>query len=79
MKHSYLLMAKTKDVKGATKSYFLHYSCVVIILFNAGFCRSAFSTISVGKLFFCLSVLSAVFFCFELNVLNQDIMCFDAM
>ena len=53
---------KTKCIKGTTESYFTHYSSVVIILFNAGLCRSAFSTISVGKLFFCLSVLSAVFF-----------------
>ena len=34
-------------VKGATKLYFTHYSCVVIILLNTGLCRSAFSTISL--------------------------------
>ena len=45
--------------KGATKSYFTHYFCVVITLFNAGLCRSAFGTISVGKIFF-------VFLCFLL-------------
>ena len=53
-------------LKGATKSYFTHYSCVIIILFNTGLCRSIFSTISFGKLVFRFSVLSAVFF-----VLNQ--------
>ena len=52
--------------KGATKSYFTHYSCLVIILFNTGLCKSVFSTISIGKLVFRLSVLSTVFF-----VLNQ--------
>ena len=38
---------------------------VVIILFNVGLCRSAISTISVGKVVFCLSVLSAAFFVFN--------------
>ena len=36
-------------VKGATKLYFMHYSCVVIILFSTGLCKSAFSTYSFGK------------------------------
>ena len=57
--------------KGAMKSYFMHYSCVVIIVFNTGLCRPAFSTISFGKLVFHLSVLS-VFFCSESNVASQD-------
>ena len=49
------------------KSYFTHYSCVVIILFNTALCRSAFSTVSFTKLVFRLPVLS----------LNQDIkICF---
>ena len=54
--------------KGATKLYFTHYSCVVIILFNTGLCSSAFSTISFWKLVFCLFVLSVFFVwvkCFE--------------
>ena len=60
--------------KETTKSYFTHYSCVVIILFNTGLCRSTFSTISFGKLFFHLSVLASIFF--KSNALNQDIkMC----
>ena len=59
-------------IKRAAKSYFMHYPYVVIILFNTDFCRSAFLTISFGKLIFHLSVLS-VFFCFESNVLKQDI------
>ena len=28
-----------KIIKGATKSYFTHYPCVVIILFNTALCR----------------------------------------
>ena len=52
-----------KNVKGATKSYFTLYSCMVIVLFNTALCRSAFSTVSFRKLVFGLSVLS----------LNQDI------
>ena len=43
------------SVKGATKLYFTHYSCVVIILFNTGLYKSAFSISSFGKLVFCLS------------------------
>ena len=57
-------------VKGATKSYFTLYSCVVIVLFNMALCRPAFSivsfAVSFGKQFFCLSVFSVFFF-----VLNQ--------
>ena len=59
-------------MKGATKSYFAHYSCVVIILFNTGLCGSAFYTVSFGKLVFRLSVLS-VFSCLKSNVLNRGI------
>ena len=49
------------SVKGATKSYFTHYSCVVIILFNTGFRKSAFSTDFFGKLVFRVSSLSALY------------------
>ena len=49
------------------KSYFTHYSCVVIILFNTTLCRYAFSTDSFTRLVFRLPVLC----------LNQDIkICF---
>ena len=48
-------------VKGATKLYFTHYSCVIIILFNTDLCRSTFSVISFRKLVFRLSVLSVFF------------------
>ena len=41
-----------QELKGATKLYFTHYSCVFIILFNTDLCRIAFSTISFGKLVF---------------------------
>ena len=45
---------KTDDLprlplKGATKLHFMHYSRVVIILFSAGLCKSAFCTYSFGK------------------------------
>ena len=39
-------------VKGATKSYFTHYTLVVIILFNTGLYESAISTYSFAKLLF---------------------------
>ena len=42
-------------VKGATKSYYTQYSCVVIVLFNTALCRSVFSTVSFRKLVFFLS------------------------
>ena len=42
----------TKSIKGVTKSYIMHYPCVVIILFNKGFCRYAFSTIWKTSFFF---------------------------
>ena len=37
-------------IKGATKLYFTHYSCVVIILSNTGLHKSSFSTDSYRKL-----------------------------
>ena len=46
--------------KAAMKLYFMHYLCVVIILFNTGLYKSAFSPDTFGKLFFCLSVLFAL-------------------
>ena len=36
----------------------MHYCCVVMVFFNTALWRSAFSTISLRKLVFCLSVLS---------------------
>ena len=48
-------------VKGATKSCFTYCSSVVIIFFNTGLWRSAFSTIFFGKRVFRLSVLSVLF------------------
>ena len=58
------------SAKGATKSYFMHYPCVVIVLFNTDLCRSAFSTISFGKLVFRLSF---VFFILNKIFWIQDI------
>ena len=53
-------ISKTRHLflKGATKSYFTHYSFVVIVFFNMALCRSAFFTVSFRKLVFRLSVLS---------------------
>ena len=50
-----------KCLKGTTKLYFTHYSCLVIILLNTGLCRSEFSVVSFRKLVFRLSVLSVFF------------------
>ena len=60
-------------VKGATKLYFMHYSCVVFILSNLDLYKSGFPTYSFENLvsdlsvffFFCL-------FCFELAVIFKD-------
>ena len=64
-----------KYLKEAKKSYFTHYSCMVIFLFNKALCRSAFS---FGKLVFCLCASCVSFF--KSNALNQDIkMCYHAI
>ena len=42
--------------KGATKSYFTHCFCVVIVLFNTAFCKPAFSTVFFRKLVFHLYI-----------------------
>ena len=55
--------------KGARKSFFMHYSCVVIILFNTGLHKSVFSTYSFGKLVFCLSALFVFSSCSEFDVI----------
>ena len=47
-------------IKGAMELYFMHYSCVDIILFITGLYKSAFSTDSFGKLVFCFSELFAL-------------------
>ena len=65
---------KTKNLKelwNCTLRIILAWS-LFCLMFNTGLCRSAFSTTSFRKLIFHLSVLS-VFFCFESNVLNQDV------
>ena len=55
--------------KGATKSYFTHYSFVVFILFNTGLCKSAFSTNSFRKLFFYRSALFVFSACYVSNLM----------
>ena len=56
--YSHLHFETFYQLKEATKSYFTHYSCVVIVLFNTVLCRSAFSTVSLRNLGFRLSVIS---------------------
>ena len=48
-------------IKGATKLYFIHYSCMVFILLITDLCKSVFSTYPFQKtsfLFFCVAFLS---------------------
>ena len=49
-------------LKGATKLYFTHYLCVIIILFNTGLYKYAFFTDSFGKgflFFFAFCIVSS--------------------
>ena len=50
-------------INGATKLYFMHYLCEVIILFITDLCKSSFSTYSFKRtIFFCvLCILSDLF------------------
>ena len=57
---------ETCGIKGVTKLYFTHYSCVVAILSNNGLYKSAYFTYSFGKLVF----VSLRVLCF-LSVLNS--------
>ena len=52
----FLLFFSDQIIKGATKSWFTHYSFVVIVLFNTVLCRCTYSTVSFRKLVFRLSV-----------------------
>ena len=47
-----LLVWKVSFVKGATKLYFTHYSCVIVVLLNTASCRSAFSTVFLENFVF---------------------------
>ena len=61
--------------KGATKSYFMPSSWIVISLFNADLCRSTFSTYYFKKVFFSSScVLCFCHFCFELDFVFEDLL-----
>ena len=57
------------DFKGATKSYFTHYSFAVFILFNTSLCKSAFSTNSFRKLVFYRSALFVFSACYVSNLM----------
>ena len=56
-------------LKQAMKSYFMHYSFVVFILFNTGLCKSAFSTNSSRKLVFYRSALFVFSACCVSNLM----------
>ena len=61
---------ESSDVKGATKLYAMRLSRVVIILFNTGLSRSAFSTYSFRKLVLIVFLWFLCFLlvlCFEFN------------
>ena len=47
--------------KGATKLYVTYHSCVVIIFYNTGLSKSAFSTYYFWKIIFRLSVIYVLF------------------
>ena len=72
-------------VKGATKSYPMYYSRVVIILFSAGLYKSAFSTYSFDKtsfssfcvLAFRLSVSLAFIFIKENSTFYKSMLLYD--
>ena len=61
-------------LKGVTKSYFMHYSCVSIILFNTDLYMSTFSTYFLKNLFFFSLSVFRVFclFCFEFDVIFKE-------
>ena len=57
--------------KGAMKLYFMHYLCVIIVLFTTDLYKSGFSTCSLKKLGFFFSVFCVFcLFCFELEFLS---------
>ena len=70
--HIFLIIFYFFSLKGATKSYFTHYSYVVIVFFNKSLCKSAFSNILFEKAAF-MSFCAFCFLCFESNILNEDI------
>ena len=57
--------------KGAKKLYFMHYSGVVITLFNKNLCKSAFSTYSLKNPAFHLLVF-IFFVCSILNLISSS-------
>ena len=64
----------SKTIKEATKLYFTHYSCVVIILFNTSLNESVFSTYSFGKLdLFFLSAHFVFSHCSELIIFINEL------
>ena len=71
-----LVQVYNQYLKGAPKFYFTHYSCLIIILFNTGLWKSVFSTYSVARLVFCLSMFSVFWVlyvqCFKFDVIFID-------
>ena len=54
------------NLKGATKSYFMHYMLVITILFNTGLYESAISTNSFAKLLFLCFIWLSVYSVFSI-------------
>ena len=58
-------------LKKATKIYFTHCSCVVIILHNKSLSKSAFSTYYFWKLVFCLTMFYVCSVCCVFNSISN--------
>ena len=59
----YMTENSRQTAKGAKKLYFTHYLYVLIIFFNTGLDKSAFSNLFFGNLAFRLSVFSVLSVC----------------
>ena len=60
------------NIKVATKLYFMHYSCLVIILFSTDLYKSIFPTCFSKKNYFYVFRLSVFFVCTVLNSISSS-------
>ena len=63
--HSIRSIGKRCNLTGTPKLFFLHYSCLVIILSDTDLYKSTFSVYSFKKLVFRLSVFCVFAYCFK--------------
>ena len=71
-----LLYTQFSVFKEAAKLYFVHFSCVDIIIFDTDLYKTAFSVYSCKKLLFILTVFYVSrLFCFELDFIFVDFLC----